>query len=191
MSLFDNSFFEALTQRGITPQVFTYGKGSESATVTQEQEQESPPPAKRSGRDSSAQQRYREKLLEECPYCPITKISDERLLVASHIKPCAVSEENDSFDSKNGFILSPLYDRLFDQGFVTFDEKKCMVVSNWISPSIKSVVILRTAIISSCCHWTISANSICNIIDSMCSKDEYGKCNSMKNGLYSVEDIVR
>jgi len=127
--------FDALTQRGITPQVFTYGKGGESVTTTQEQEQETPPSAKTSGRDSAAQHKYREKLLEECPYCPITKISDERLLVASHIKPCAVSEENEAFDPKNGFTLSPLYDRLFDQGFITFDDKKCMVVSNWISPS--------------------------------------------------------
>lgn len=88
-----------------------------------------------SGRDTAAQAKYRDKLLEKCPYCPITKISDERLLVASHIKPCAVSEENEAFDPKNGFTLSPLYDRLFDQGFISFDDKKCMMVSNWISPS--------------------------------------------------------
>lgn len=90
---------------------------------------------KTSGRDADAQKQYCDKLLEECPYCPITKISDERLLIASHIKPCAVSERSEEFDPKNGFILSPLYDRLFDQGFISFDEKKCMMVSNWISPS--------------------------------------------------------
>ena len=38
-------------------------------------------------------------------------------------------------DPKNGFTLSPLYDRLFDQGFITFDEKKRLQVSNWISPA--------------------------------------------------------
>ena len=128
--------FEALTQRGVIPQVFTYGKGG--ASLPSEpvvKKTETAGAAKTSGRDAAAQAKYRAKLLEECPYCPITKISDERLLVASHIKPCAVSEENEAFDPKNGFTLSPLYDRLFDQGFISFDDKKCMMVSNWISPS--------------------------------------------------------
>ena len=128
--------FEALTQRGVTPQVFTYGKGG--ASLPSEpiaKKTETVVSVKASSRDAAAQAKYRAKLLEECPYCPITKISDERLLVASHIKPCAVSEENEAFDHKNGFTLSPLYDRLFDQGFISFDDKKCMMVSNWISPS--------------------------------------------------------
>jgi hypothetical protein len=30
---------------------------------------------------------YRKKLLEICPFCPITLVSDERILIASHIKP--------------------------------------------------------------------------------------------------------
>ena len=134
--------FDAMAQKGTTPQVFTYGKGGSlvkhktdekaSEKQTSEKKEDS---AKTSGRDAAAQAKYRAKLLEECPYCPITKISDERLLVASHIKPCAVSSETEAFDPKNGFTLSPLYDRLFDQGFISFDEKKHMMVSNWISPS--------------------------------------------------------
>ena len=125
--------FGAIQQKASVSQVFTYGKGGEKKIAVNE-----PKPQiqqRVSGRDASAQAKYREKLLEECPYCPITKISDERLLIASHIKPCSVSEESEAFDPKNGFILSPLYDRLFDQGFISFDEKKCMMVSNWISPT--------------------------------------------------------
>lgn len=129
--------FDALKQRGLTPQVFIYGKGGVSSNVnpSSKQEKETPVSARTSNRDAVAQKKYRDKLLEECPYCPITKISDERLLLASHIKPYSVSAEDEAFDPKNGFILSPLYDRLFDQGFISFDEKKCMLVSNWISPS--------------------------------------------------------
>ena len=33
------------------------------------------------------QGKYRDKLLEQCPFCPITLVSDERVLIASHIKP--------------------------------------------------------------------------------------------------------
>lgn len=77
---------------------------------------------------------YREKLLNECPFCPITLISDERLLIASHIKPWAVSIDKEKTDHKNGLILSPLYDRLFDRGFMTFTEDRKIVLSNWLSP---------------------------------------------------------
>ncbi len=126
--------FEAIRQRAPPPLVLTYGRdqGAETEVSTLRLAQSS---GRTSGRDASAQKRYREKLLEECPCCPITRITDERLLVASHIKPCAVSEEKEAFDPKNGFMLSPLYDRQFDQGFISFDERKCMMVSNWISPS--------------------------------------------------------
>ncbi|MBR5085501.1 MAG: HNH endonuclease [Muribaculaceae bacterium] len=77
---------------------------------------------------------YRDKLLQECPFCPITMINDERLLIASHIKPWAVSTDKERLDPKNGFILSPLYDRLFDRGFITFTDDRRMHISNWLSP---------------------------------------------------------
>ena len=126
--------FEAIQQKASAPQVFTYGKGGEKKSIAVEPKTQTQQKVV-SGRDAAAQAKYRDKLLEECPYCPITKISDERLLIASHIKPCAVSEESEAFDPKNGFILSPVYDRLFDQGLISFDDKKCMMVSNWMSPS--------------------------------------------------------
>lgn len=81
------------------------------------------------------QDKYREKLLAECPFCPITMINDERLLIASHIKPWAVSNDDEKIDPKNGFMLSPLYDRLFDQGFITFTDDRKMLVSHWLSPN--------------------------------------------------------
>lgn len=127
--------FDALAQQGRIAQVLTYGK----KTITQESKtiQEDfhiHAQVKSAGRDAGAQARYRELLLAECPFCPITRISDERLLIASHIKPFSVSDDNEAFDPKNGFMLSPLFDRLFDQGFISFDSKKNMMVSNWLSP---------------------------------------------------------
>ena len=131
--------FDALAQRGVIPQVFSYGRGRSEVVPTENHEQQVCAEAadRTSGRDSSAQAKFRKKLFEECPFCPITMISDERLLVASHIKPYAVSEKDEAFDVKNGFTLSPLYDRLFDQGFISFDAKKCMMVSDWLSPANK------------------------------------------------------
>lgn len=82
----------------------------------------------------TGQGEYRKKLLEECPYCPFTMVSDERLLVASHIKPWVLSNEKEKIDPKNGFMLTPTYDWLFDRGFITFEDNKKMLVSPWISP---------------------------------------------------------
>ena len=61
-------------------------------------------------------------------------ISDERLLVASHIKPWAASNDEEKIDPNNGYILSPLYDKLFDKGFITFTKTRHVVISNYISP---------------------------------------------------------
>lgn len=77
---------------------------------------------------------YRKKLLEECPYCPFTMVNDERLLIASHIKPWAKSTTDEKIDPKNGFMLTPTYDKLFDRGFITFEDDKKLIVSPWLSP---------------------------------------------------------
>lgn len=124
--------FDAIAEKKNGPLVFTYGKGNfgqEKSTQTSKNKN------KESDSARLGQGKYREELLEECPYCPITMISDERLLIASHIKPWAVSSEKEKTDTKNGFILSPLYDKLFDKGFITFTDDRHIRISCWISPS--------------------------------------------------------
>lgn len=79
------------------------------------------------------QGKYREGVLAECPFCPITMVSDDRLLIASHIKPWVKSETKEKIDPKNGFMLTPTYDFLFDRGFITFTDDQKMVVSAWLS----------------------------------------------------------
>lgn len=113
--------------------VFTYGgkhKDDEEVEVTPKDDKKN----KELRYAREGQGKYRELLLEECPFCPITKINDERLLIASHIKPYAVSTDDEKLDPKNGFMLSPMYDKLFDRGFITFTDDKKMFVSDWISP---------------------------------------------------------
>lgn len=116
--------------------VFTYGKkrekGTDGAKVRKASSHQ-----KEIGRARQGQGVYRDKLLSECPFCPITLISDERLLIASHIKPWAVSTDVERLDPQNGFILSPLYDRLFDRGLMTFTDDRRIVLSNWLSPKNK------------------------------------------------------
>lgn len=116
--------------------VFTYGKKGEKV-------QPAPAPKETTRQSELRKSRqgqglYRDKLLADCPFCPITMINDERLLIASHIKPWAVATDEEKLDFKNGFMLSPLYDKLFDRGFMTFTEDRKIVLSNWISPANKA-----------------------------------------------------
>lgn len=76
---------------------------------------------------------YRQKLLLDCPFCPITLVGDNRLLNASHIKPWAISNDFEKIDSKNGFMLTPTIDRLFDRGFLSFSEDKRTMLSPFLS----------------------------------------------------------
>ncbi|MDD4625235.1 MAG: HNH endonuclease [Candidatus Paceibacterota bacterium] len=77
---------------------------------------------------------YRQKLLEESSECIITRVNDERILMASHIKPWSVSNDTEKIDHNNGLVLTPTYDKLFDQGFITFENDGSIIISPYISP---------------------------------------------------------
>lgn len=83
------------------------------------------------------QDKYRKAVIDHMPQCPFTKISDERLLVASHIKPYAVcireKKEDEALDYLNGLSLSPTYDWLFDQGYITFSNKGELICGTQLS----------------------------------------------------------
>ena len=126
--------FEAIWEKQNGPLVFHYGKPK-----AEEKPEEKPNKAKEKEEQTVRQARegqgkYREQLLEQCRYCPFTMIADERLLVASHIKPWAASSTKEKIDPFNGYILSPLYDKLFDRGFITFTENRHVLLSDFISP---------------------------------------------------------
>lgn len=131
--------FDAIWLKKCQPLVFSYGqkgKNTSSAYGT-------PKPLATTRPGRTGQQEYRSKLLEECLFCPITTITDERLLIASHIKPYVVCSPEEQFDVNNGFIFSPLYDKLFDQGFLSFTNDRKMMVSNWLSPKTKDLCNLQ------------------------------------------------
>ena len=110
--------------------VYTYGKKKDQNGLKPAPKRQN----KEIGYARVGQGKYREQLLEECPFCPFTKINDERLLIASHIKPWIASNNKEKTDPKNGYILLPMYDRLFDRGFITFTSDRKLIVSDWLSP---------------------------------------------------------
>ncbi len=76
---------------------------------------------------------YRKNLLKQCPICPITLVSDDRLLIASHIKPWAKSNSQEQLDPYNGFMFTPTFDFLFDRGFMSFKNNKKTILSPFLS----------------------------------------------------------
>lgn len=129
--------FDAIWERQNGPLVFNYGKKKEEAEEIAEippTETEDVKVKKEISNARYGQGKYREQLLEQCRFCPFTMISDERLLIASHIKPWAAANATEKVDPYNGYMLSPLYDKLFDKGFITFTEKRHVILSEFISP---------------------------------------------------------
>lgn len=62
--------------------------------------------------------------------CRVTGVKSGFLLVASHIKPwrsCQSSDER--LDGNNGLLLTPHVDRLFDRGYISFQDSGEMIIS--------------------------------------------------------------
>jgi hypothetical protein len=75
------------------------------------------------------QERFRRMVLarwgEKCA------ITGARLfLTAGHIKPWSVSNDHERLDPNNGLALSPVYDRAFDAGLISFAEDGRIMVSS-------------------------------------------------------------
>lgn len=79
------------------------------------------------------QDRFRKNLLKHLRFCPITGIDETKILLASHIKPWALSSNNERLDVYNGFIFSPTIDKLFDKGMITFENNKELIISPSLS----------------------------------------------------------
>lgn len=112
--------------------VFTYGKMKKNkADVKVKHRETKRQEAIRQARDG--QGKYRDDVLKECWYCPFTHITTPELLIASHIKPWYLSNPSEKIDPKNGFALTPMFDKLFDRGFITFTDDKHLKLSLYLS----------------------------------------------------------
>jgi putative restriction endonuclease len=64
---------------------------------------------------------FRRKLIKYWSACAVTGFADQRLLIASHIKPWSKASNSERLDVYNGLLLLPNLDKAFDAGFITFD----------------------------------------------------------------------
>ncbi|WP_341981023.1 HNH endonuclease [Morganella morganii] len=79
------------------------------------------------------QGKFKKDCLSIYPSCIITGIELSFLLIASHIKPWSKSTNQERLNKYNGLILSPVYDKLFDKGYISFDHEGKLSVSSQIS----------------------------------------------------------
>ena len=75
------------------------------------------------------QGKFRQKLLELYPSCPLTGLDIQPLLIASHIKPWSKCNDKERLDPFNGLMLAPHIDALFDKGLITFDPDGTIKIS--------------------------------------------------------------
>jgi putative restriction endonuclease len=88
-------------------------------------------------RSRVGQGQYRNNLERHEAGCRITGITDKRFLTASHIKPWVKSNDFEKLDGNNGLLLSPHIDRLFDRGYISFQDNGQLI----FSPSLPSNVM--------------------------------------------------
>jgi hypothetical protein len=69
--------------------------------------------------------------------CRLTQIKDVSFLIASHIKPWRAATNKERIDGNNGLLLSPHVDRLFDKGFISFEDSGELIVSKKLPTNVK------------------------------------------------------
>ena len=76
---------------------------------------------------------FRERLLGIFSHCCLCEVSNKSLLTASHIKPWKASDSTEKLDENNGLLLCPNHDKLFDKGFISFDQSGKIMISEELS----------------------------------------------------------
>lgn len=78
------------------------------------------------------QGKFRDKLVDYWRGCSVSTFSHFDLLVASHIMPWRDADNQQRLDVFNGLLLLPNYDKLFDKGYISFDDSGRIIYSRYI-----------------------------------------------------------
>ncbi len=73
---------------------------------------------------------FRNGLISYWKGCAVTGYKTPNMLIASHIKPWRDSNNQERLDSFNGLLLTPNIDKAFDTGFISFDSKGKILISD-------------------------------------------------------------
>lgn len=81
------------------------------------------------------QGRFRKRLLARYGKCCLCGVTNQELLIASHIKPWNASTSEEKIDVDNGFLMCPNHDMLFDHGYISFEDNGEIIISDKLSDS--------------------------------------------------------
>lgn len=73
--------------------------------------------------------KLKENVLKIKQACDICGLKHPKLLIASHIKPWAKSNDYEKLDCENILLLCPMHDALFDKGLISFDRHGHILIS--------------------------------------------------------------
>ncbi|HCL4203439.1 TPA: HNH endonuclease [Pseudomonas aeruginosa] len=77
------------------------------------------------------QQKFRKQLMSFWDdACALSGVKEPKLLIASHIVPWSQSKTDAKLDPFNGLLLAPDYDRLFDQGLISFRDDGSILLTS-------------------------------------------------------------
>ena len=79
------------------------------------------------------QSKFRQKLIRRYGKCVLCGMDVKDLLIASHIKPWSESSGKEKTSVDNGLLLCPNHDKLFDQGYIAFENDGSILISSLIS----------------------------------------------------------
>ena len=71
---------------------------------------------------------FRSRLSDIEKGCRLTGVTNPAFLVASHIKPWSKSSNEEKLDGNNGLLLSPHADKLFDKGWIGFQDNGDIII---------------------------------------------------------------
>ncbi len=97
------------------------------------------------------QEKFKRELIKDVgEICPITQIDNSKLLIAGHIKPWSQSTSEEKLNPKNGILLSPLFDKLFDMrvGLITFTPDKKIRLSKKLEKNADKLGVVDGQIIN-------------------------------------------
>lgn len=75
---------------------------------------------------------FRHKLIDYWHGCSVTQCQTQSLLLASHICPWRKSTNAQRLDVFNGLLLIPNLDKLFDKGYISFDQQGKIIQSDFL-----------------------------------------------------------
>ena len=88
---------------------------------------------------------FRQKLIDYWKGCSVTQCHIQCLLLASHIRPWRFSNNQQRLDVFNGLLLTPNLDKLFDKGYISFDNKGRVILSSFLPKSEFSLLGINTS----------------------------------------------